>query len=525
MKSPYYFIVVFLMALGSLAQSPQSLIGLNDLKFDTDEERSAFSNFSEKDKWSYIELFMTPLLGSNANLRVSAKQRIEQALSVLQKEIADKPEPKKVKIIYQYVHRTFFDKYKLKNSFSDIFSKGEYNCVSGSALYAIIFNLLDIPFQVMEAPRHVFIIAYPKTHRILVESTSPEDGYNAYTESYVDKYVRSLYQSKVISKEEFESTPVKQLFEKYYYSSSGISLKELAGIQYDNFGLYYIDDEQYEKSLQEIKKAYYLISDLRTKYMLRSSLAYIVSNKSYTDDNRLKDLIVLCRFRNQEDAEINNEFIKHEFYRVTQARLIENSNYESYAAAFSQINATLTDTLLKNELAFAYHYELARLGLVNLKPTAYVLEHFEAAYLINPDNANLQSLIIAYLLQKLEKKSQAQSTLKLLDDYGNKFKFVLKNKYYLTVQSNCFLELAYQSFALHDATKAELYLKEFEDLVVENKDIGVEAEAYFVEKAYSEGAAWYYKKGNKLKAKQTLQRGLRYAPESFALMSRLSQLN
>lgn len=277
--------------------------------------------------------------------------------------------------------------------------------------------------------------------------------------------------------------------------------------------------------MQEIKKAYYLISDLRTKYMLRSSLAYLVGNKSYTDDNRLKDLIVLCRFRNQEDAEINNEFIKHEFYRVTQARLIENSNYESYAAAFSQINGTLTDTLLKNEIAYAYHYELARLALVNLKPDAYVLEHFEAAYAINPDNANLQSLIIAYLLQKLEKKSQALGTLKLLDDYGHKFKFVLKNKYYLTVQANCFLELAYQGFALHDATKAESYLKEFEDLVATNKEIGVEAEAYFVEKAYSEGAAWYYKKGNKIKAKQTLQRGLNYAPDSFALLSRLSQLN
>lgn len=243
MKSLVYFIVFFFSAFSSLAQSTEVLIKLSDLKFDTDEERSAFSNFSEKDKWSYLELFMTPLVGSNANLRATSKQKIEQALNVLRKEIADKPEPKKVKIIYQYVHRTFFDKYKLKNSFSDIFLKGEYNCVSGSALYAIIFNLLDIPFQVMEAPRHVFLIAYPTSHRILVESTSPEDGYNAYTETYVDKYVRSLYQSKVISKEEFESTPVKQLFEKYYYSSSGISLKELAGIQYDNFGLYAIDDE------------------------------------------------------------------------------------------------------------------------------------------------------------------------------------------------------------------------------------------------------------------------------------------
>lgn len=519
--------ILFLFLFFSLAlksQREDSLVTFADLEFKNSTEKECFVQFSPQNKNSYLSLFITPLNGVRSFNFGEVQLRIANCVSTLQKETEGKPEAKKVKHIYRYVHDHFFRTYRLRNSFSDIFTKGEYNCVSASALYALIFQRMDIPFQIMEAPRHVFLIAYPESHRILIESTSPEDGYNSYSENYVEKYVRSLYMSKVISQNEFETRTMRQLFEKYYYSSNAISLKELAGIQYSNYGLYFIDDEEYGKASKEFKKAYYLNSDVRGRYLLKSSLAYLVDNIGYKDTSQVENLGLLCHYNNNGDADISSEYIRNEFLRMKDAQLINESDEEKFTKSFAIINRELKDTALKNELGFIYHYELARVGYVKLDREADVMDHFQKAYRLKPDQANLQALILAHFAQRIEKDKQMEHVQKIIAEYSAKFEFLNDNKHFLAVKANCTLELAYQNFALKNGEKAESYLKEFEVLCGEGNKKQVEADTYFVEKAYSEGAGFYFKKGNRARAKQILQSGLNYAPDNFALRMRLSQL-
>jgi hypothetical protein len=61
--------------------------------------------------------------------------------------------------------------YKLDSFFPDIFSTKTYNCVNGTALFAIIFDEINIPYHILEVPNHVYLIAYPSTLKIGVEST------------------------------------------------------------------------------------------------------------------------------------------------------------------------------------------------------------------------------------------------------------------------------------------------------------------------------------------------------------------
>lgn len=522
MRYILFFTLLFTYALN--AQSGDSLVTFRDLEFKNSTERECFVQFSPKDKNSYLALFITPLDGVRSFNFADVQQRVSNCVNALQRETEGKAEPKKVKYIYHYVHEHFFRTYKLRNSFSDIFTKGEYNCVSASALYALIFNLMDIPFQIMEAPRHVFLVAYPESHRILIESTSPEDGYNAYSESYVEKYVRSLYSSKVISQNEFESKTMRQLFEKYYYSSNAISLKELAGIQYSNYGLYYGDDQEYGKAAKEFKKAYYLNSDERGRYLLKSSLAYLLDNVGYKDMGQVKNLGLLCHFNNNGDADVSDEFIKNEFLRLKEVQLINETDEDKFTGSFSLIKKELKDTALRNELEFMYHYELARIGYVNLKPDVYVMEHFQKAYSLKPEQANLQALILAHFGQRIDKNKQMEEVQKTIAEYAKTFEFLNDNKHFLSIKANCSLELAYQGFVLKDAQSGEKYLKEFETLCADGNKKQVEADTYFVEKAYSEAAGFYFKKGNRNKAKQILQNGLTHAPNNFALKVRLSQL-
>jgi hypothetical protein len=46
-----------------------------------------------------------------------------------------------------------------------------------------------------------------------------------------------MTEEKLISKDEYSNSTVNDLFNKYYFSKSGVSLIDLAGIQYSNYAI------------------------------------------------------------------------------------------------------------------------------------------------------------------------------------------------------------------------------------------------------------------------------------------------
>jgi hypothetical protein len=83
--------------------------------------------------------------------------------------------------------------------------------------------------------------------------------------------------------------------------------------------------------------------------------------------------------------------------------------------------------------------------------------------------------------------------------------------------------MAFQAFTLQNAVKGEEELTRFEKLSAQNTS--AKAAERYVEKAYSSGATYYYKKGNKAKTRELLKRGISYAPDNFGLQVRLSQVH
>jgi hypothetical protein len=451
-----------------------------------------------------------------------AIQQINECVNYLTSEIGAKSEIKKVKYVYDYVHKKFLKIYKLENSFSDIFSKGEYNCVSASAFYAIIFTKLKIPFNVIEAPQHVYLVAYPQTHKILLETTSPEKGYYQFNDNFISQYIKSLYGAKLISKDEFESNTTNQLFDKYYFSSKGLSLQEIVSLQYSNYAVYDIEQKKYDEAINEIKKAYFLNPYERNQFILKSSLIYSIQNNNYDGKQHVNNLALICRFNNGKHEEISSEKIKNEFVRLTENQLINNSNFDLYSESYNTIIKEITDTLLKSQISFHYHFELSRLGYLSNKDTLYELPHLRAAYEINPKNANLQSLILSYLEKQMRVMDEPKKLINIMDLNSHNFSFLKENSGLNGVKANCLLELAYQNFAIHDMKSGERYLKEFETLILEQKE--TRADDNFIEKAYAFAAGIYYKQGNVAKSRQFLKTGLQYAPDNFGLKLRLNQL-
>lgn len=525
MLSPKFFTLIFILTgFLSKAQSGDSLVKFSDLTFKSNFEKAVFKNFqSSGSKTDVIDLFLTPFSKAEGVTSKSVHDQINECVEYLKKETEKQSDEKKVKTIYKYVHKRFFKVYKLKNSFSDIFEKGEYNCVSGSAMYGIVFTLMNIPFQVIEAPQHVFLVAYPDSYKILIETTSPQDGYFVFSNAYIERYIKYLNEAKLISDEEYKNTNANDLFKKYYFVKKGLNLIELAGAQYCNYAVYNTDDNNNDKALDEIKKAYYLWTGERHKYLLEWLLSNTVANNDYKKQEDVTRLSILCRFNSLDKKEVSDEKIKYEFRRIMQTQLIDNSDYLMVEKSFNLIYANLKDSAIKNEISFDYHYEMARIGYNTFKDKTYEFPHLKEAYKIKPKHADLQSIIKSYFGKIVEKTEEPATILKQIKEFSDEFDFINKSPEFNSTRANCFLELAYQSFILNDPKKGDAYLSDFETLHGSNES--VKPSERFIEKAYSTAAGYYYKKGNVSKTKQVLKTGIQYAPKNFGLKVRLDQLH
>lgn len=506
------------------ANPVDSLVKFYDLEFKWDVEKTAFIAYASNTKSNDVtNLFLKPYMDSEGYDPVKVNQRINECVSDLQKTTAGENELKQVKTIYKEVHKRFFKVYKLQNSFSDIFERGEYNCVSGSAMYAMVFQKMGIPYQILEAPQHVFLMAYPNSHKVFIETTSPQNGYLKFNEAYMERFINYMVKTKLISQDELTNSTAAELFNKYYFDKNGMNIIQLAAIQYANYAVYFLENNDYRQALPNIQKAYYLSPNERHKYVLRTVLEYLVSNNNYKDIKNVNYLKGLCAFNNTDKNEISNEKIGFEFGRLLKEQLIEDSNYDNFARSYEILNTTLTDSALKKEIGFIYHYELARLGYIQYKDKEYEVKHLKSAYEFNPKDMDLQNLVLAYFGRLAETSNDAAIIMKLGNEFTGNFGFLNEHAAYNSTRSNCMLELCYQSYMLGEINKGDKLLTEFETLCDSNKDI--KPMERYVEKAYSTVATYYYKKGNMGKTKQTLKKGLQYAPDSFGLKMRLSQLH
>ena len=137
-----------------------SALNIQSQTYSSNYEEEIFNSF-KKDSINYnffesllaIDSLMTSELASAYKLRVNSIIN-----AVPSKEIKEKREKKRIEKLYDNLHNTFLKKYLLNADFNDIFENGTYNCVTASALYAYVFEELNIPYHVKETPSHVFLV-------------------------------------------------------------------------------------------------------------------------------------------------------------------------------------------------------------------------------------------------------------------------------------------------------------------------------------------------------------------------------
>ncbi|MEK6480457.1 hypothetical protein WJR50_23135 [Catalinimonas sp. 4WD22] len=145
-----------------------------------------------------------------------------------------------IKRLFYQLHQKFLKRYQAQASFADLIRKGEYNCLSGTMLYAYVLEYLNIPYMIYETPQHVFLRVFLEEETLVFEATDPMHGVH---------------------------TQQKMLFK----GEQAVLWISLIGLQYFNVGIKYYEEGQYLNALRSFRKAQLLYP---ASERIRKHLAY-----------------------------------------------------------------------------------------------------------------------------------------------------------------------------------------------------------------------------------------------------------
>jgi tetratricopeptide (TPR) repeat protein len=510
-----FFIVIF----GANATDPDSLVRWNEIAYASPFEQQAFNGFfKEKDK-DYLRAFLANAPDGDKYLGYF-NEKIDVTLKEIEASGAlKKRNDKKVKLIYDIVHQSFLSKYELENRFYEIMSNGNYNCVTATALYAYFFERTGVPYNIMEKPTHVYLVAYPDRENIRIETTTPMFGFNTYNTEFKSNYVSTLKKQKVIGGQEALSSNTDELFNKYFFGTESVTLSQLVGIHYMNDGLFKRDHDDMIGAYESIVKSYLFYPCPKSEYLLMTFTAAATQQKSVDPVKKAALIGKLSRF---DEIGITSDMVLGEFQRLTQQVLGKNNDKELYAKCYAAMMPLVDDEETANELKYFYNYENGRIyynqgNYVRAKP--FFIKAMEA----QPRNADLNGVFIACLGQSLRNEKRNRAIVDTLDVYLTRFPVLSEYAVYMSMVAMSYAGEFGDCFEKGDVARGEKYQKQFETLYDAGNITILSSEA--VGHAYSEAATYYFRKGQKTKAKALIERGLQIVPGDYQLKMRKQMLN
>ncbi len=189
--------------------------------------------------------------------------------------------------VYFKVHRKYLGRYQTPSTMDDLLLNRNYDCLTGTALYGMIFDRLNIPYEIVETSYHIYLSLEVNHQTVLIESTSPLNGFIYNKEAIADlltRYRQDLESNSTSEEKHFQiSEPVNNL----------IGLDQLAGLQYYNLAVAAYNQKDLKQALANMSKALDYYPSTRVKEVMGRMLDTLDEDKNF--DALLKDAY-LSRF-------------------------------------------------------------------------------------------------------------------------------------------------------------------------------------------------------------------------------------
>lgn len=507
-KSSLIICIAFYASLTLYSRTDSdSLVTFSDLNFHSDLEKQATLRFLNNQADAF-ELFMAiDAEISDSDIKFSENSLATAIFELKSKGIEDKKINKKIKTSYQDIHSKFLNKYNENEYYPVMFRTGTYNCVSASMLYAQVFDLLAIPYKVMASSNHVYLIANPGAKSVVIETTNPDFEKAIFNGEFKRQYVNYLRSSKMISEDEYKNKSSEEIFEERYNEVREVEFANLPGMQYFNKALTMFEQNKYSEAYELSKKAYFYYPDQKVKVLLNNTLLFQLEKSTFDNVADIDYLLQYSRFENADSEIIVGIFgnIINHFLQYTDKEDHCNQLHE-------RLVSNISDENLKEELSFTFNLMMS----YRSKSPDTRFHYIERAIRIKNNHRDANRMFISSIDIKLNDIHNSHALLDTIEYLSTTYDYEFLTPVLDGYRLFGYLRVAEDEFEDKNIKEGEFYL----DLFEQNCTPPIEETRlrYVAERVYRKIGVYYFYR-NKTKAREVVNRGLTYVPNSRSIKS------
>lgn len=487
---------------------------------------------------SHFELFMISDSTCSKQKTLAAKSRFDAFIGELKtSKILKQSEEKIIRELHKRVHERFLTRYRALIDFNEIFVTGEYNCVSSTALFALVLEELGIPYYVQEQPGHVLIMAYPNTSNITVEMTTVKNAFVIPPRKNINRAVENLLELQLVTPKQVNTMGDVQVYDLFFNERAKLTIDQLIGIQFFNHAITSMNGHQTEKSLSDICKAARFYDVYRTKIFKSEILHDLVET---TDFKSLGSLPYLFEFGNMN--KYKHDYIIYGYACFLNQRLIADGNRPLADSSLALVNRIVKDTSLLNDLKGMYYLGMADY-FSKARKNERALEYSEMAYQSSPNNSIVKSALLDQLVYCLtvkyitdeeytdededldkeeldEELEAAEKFYSEIDKYCVKYPYLDSNNRFVLLKLYANITFSMNYYKENDGLNGKKYFDLSESLIDRITDKELIDEDY-LGWLYAECATYLFRQHEYEEAIQTIEKGLKIDPDHETLLRRL----
>ncbi|WP_291152401.1 hypothetical protein [Flavobacterium sp. UBA7680] len=416
----------------------------------------------------------------------------------------------KIKLIYKSVHDKYLRKYKIEAFFPEIFSSGQYNCLTATALYSYVFDKINIPYQIKETPTHVYLIAYPNAENIYIETTLPgEAGSFIISDKLTKESVDELVKLKLIDAQRLVEVGYSKAYEEYFYGDQNAKKTELVGIQYYNKMVIQMGQLNLDLAYQNALKSEVYYKSQRLSFLKKSIASHQVDNVLFTN---IDNFYWFVEFANLTD---DFEFLYGKLYRIISSHYPNTTNLEKIKNSLEDV----VDIKLRNKLYSVYYLFHAEKELDYQKEKT-ALKYAEKAYEFDSENINSQNIISRCATKSMVVGNISQLKIKEMELMVKKYPFIEQFGTFNAYKGYVLCILISMEFSKNNSTLGNKYLNELNTLVKKYKN-EIDFDHSALGAAYGEIGAFYYRQKQYNVALRLLNEGNVLSPNNEQILRKI----
>jgi hypothetical protein len=221
---------------------------------------------------------ISPYLNAYSQAEGGAIQNTQDVESFIHKIASKrgsfKTERDYLKYIFTKTHHRYLRHYEEYASFNNLLISKSYNCLTGTALYALILKELNVPYEIFETNYHIFLLARTDAGNVLFEATDPLKGFIS-NDREIDARIKIYKQNSVLQASNTDKTLYRFKIDIY----NRITLDGIIGLLHYNLAVQAYNRQDLRTSIVHLDKAILLYQSSRIEEFSKIILLSVIESK------------------------------------------------------------------------------------------------------------------------------------------------------------------------------------------------------------------------------------------------------